>query len=456
MAGRALLGSGMAGRALLGSSMAGRALLGSGMAARATRSSTRARRAGARPLVAVLALAMAAASPASAAAAIVWLTPLRGGVAALAEDGQVTFFPDRPDRTPVPLASNVQGDALLACDGHLYAVAAGGELGILGGGGEGPRVSLHSRPACLPSGRVVALDENAAAVLLLAPDLSVLARAELEVLPDDDPVVLDDGSVAVLAAPTQRYRHGVLGDEVEASAVAVLDPDDLHTIGRMTLEPPWVIEQRRVLPFAAAGEHGMLITVAAAGRGAGVAAVAQVGGALAEVARSPALPAPEAWLNLFAADGPVAYAVATPHGGGRLERFRWSAAGGAPSGRLARSRFDLAVTNHVLGSRNLDLALLLPAPPGASGVDVLVLPTRDRRSLRLVRCAEAGCAQVRTLALRAPLSSNLAALRRDGALWLYAGGADGAVARLDVGDAAWFPTADAGRTPATPSTGGPR
>jgi hypothetical protein len=91
---------------------------------------------------------------------------------------------------------------------------------------------------------------------------------------------------------------------------------------------------------------------------------------------------------------------------------------------LLASRFALDVTNHTLGSRNLDLGLLLPPPAGAT-VDVLALPTLDLRSVRLVACDGAGCTPVAVLELDAPLSSNLAARWRGKKLALYAGEGNG-------------------------------
>jgi hypothetical protein len=383
-----------------------------------------------RALVAVVALG-AAFGPRAQAAAVLWVTPTAQGAATLQGDGEVRLH--AADGSVTVLARSARGDSLRRCGGRVLGIDGDGRLRAFGAAPPevGPAVSPHSRPACLADGRVVALSSDARAVLLLSPDLKTIASRTLDALPDGDPIPLGDG-VAVLSHPTQRYRHGVLGDEIEAAAVTVLRQRDLSPIATLMLAAPAVIEQRRVQPFAAAGAYGMLITRSTPDQGAGVEAVALHGDALVPVASAPPIGAGERWLNLFAASGDHAYAVRTPHLGGPLERFRKAGA------RLEVSRFALDVTNHQIGSRNLDLALLLPPPAGAS-VGVLALPTLDLRSVRLVACDDAGCTPVAMLKLDAPLSSNLAARWRGARLALYAGEADGELQSFLLDASPWRP-----------------
>ena len=402
------------------------------------------------PAAAVLALLMALPAVTRAAApALVWLAPMRGGVAALAADGTVVLFPDGvpggPAAAPVPLERNVQGDSLLVCDGHLYAVAAGNELETVGTGRHGPQVSPHSRPACLPDGRVAAIDERAQSVLLLEPDMSLTARAELDALPDADPVVLEGGRVAILAAPTQSYRHGILGDEVEAAAVAILSGSDLHEVARYEVQPPAVVEQRRVLPFPPAGRDGMLLTISTPTEGARVVAVGETAAGMVTLAAGPPMGAAHRWLNLFAAAGSGgaarAYAVATPHLRGPLQRYAWDAGG------LEPTPFDLGVTNHALGSRNLDFGVLVPRPEGAPApaagapVDLLALPSVDLETVVLIACGRDACAVARRVPLGAPLTSNLAAVAAAGRTVLYAGDRRGGLHRIELQPSLWAPPA---------------
>lgn len=371
-----------------------------------------------------LALPMAA-----AAAPLLWVTPTADGAATLAADGRVTLL--AVDGKPHRLASSARGDSMRLCGGELLGVGAGGHLRSWTGTAVGPAVSPHSRPACLPDGNVVAISSDAHSVLLLSADLTTLARRPLEALPDGDPIALGD-AVAILSQPTQRYRHGVLGDEIEAGAVTLLRQTDLVPIATYTVPPPAVIEQRRVQPFAAAGAYGMLVTRSSPTEGAGIEALAQRGRKLTVVAAAPPIGIPDRWSNLFAADGRLAFAVRTPDLGGPLEVFRLLA------GSLRVSRYALDVTNHQLGSRNLDLAVLLP-PPATGSVDVLALPTRDLATVQIVACGAASCIAEAQLSLEAPLSSNLAARWHGGKLLLYAGEHNGELQSFTLDATLWQP-----------------
>jgi hypothetical protein len=77
------------------------------------------------------------------------------------------------------------------------------------------------------------------------------ARSSEPVLPDARPVQFDpagtssddNGHVAVFAGPdSTRYRHGVLGDDVEATALLQLERHGLEPIARLALSAPFVFE----------------------------------------------------------------------------------------------------------------------------------------------------------------------------------------------------------------------
>ncbi len=369
--------------------------------------------------------------PAALAAAVLWVEPVGSGAATLAADGQVRLHTGGSDRL---LATGVRGDSVRACHGELLGIGADGRLRSLTGDAVGPAVGLHSRPACLASGGVAAIGAGGRNVMLLGADLQVVTEVPLDALPDADPTPVGD-ALAVLSAPTQRYRHGILGDEIEAGAVTLLRQSDLSTLATLTLEAPAVIEQRRVEPFPAAGPYGMLLTRSTPSQGAGVLAVALEGGALRVVASAAPIGSGERWLNLFAAVGERAYAVRTPHSHGPLERYR------LVGDRLVADRYALGVTNHRIGSRDLDLGRLLPPPAGGGAVDVLALPSFDLRHVQIVACDAHGCAVTLALALAAPLSSDLAAAWQDGQLRLYAGEADGSLQSFTLGADLWAPPA---------------
>lgn len=367
--------------------------------------------------------------PVARAAAVLWVEPIGSGAATLAADGQVRLYTGGGDRL---LATGVRGDSVRACHGDLLGIGADGRLRSLTGDAVGPAVALHSRPACLDGGRIAVIGAGGRSVMLLDPVLHPLAEVPLDALPDADPTPVGD-ALAVLSAPTQRYRHGILGDEIEAGAVTLLRQSDLSTLATLTLRAPAVIEQRRVQQFPAAGPYGMLLTVSTPSEGAGVQAAAVEGGALRVVASADPIGSGERWLNLFAAVGDHAYAVRTPHIRGPLERYRLE------GDRLIADRYALDITNHRIGSRDLDLARLLPPPPGAGATDVLALPSFDLRSVHIVACGAQRCTTTLSLALDAPLSSDLAAAWQGGRLILYAGESDGTLQSFTLDDGLWAP-----------------
>jgi hypothetical protein len=372
-------------------------------------------------LLAALLMAAALAQPvAELGAPVRWLSATDRGVAALLEDGRVVEFVDgRLDL----LDGSWQGDALVACGGRLFGIDASGRLAAARADLLGPRVSPHSTPLCLPGGGLLAISDSADRLYRLTPTLLVAAERPIDALADTEITALG-GTAALLTEPTMRYRHGVLGDEVEAAAVTLIDPDDLSDLGTFRPEAPFVIEQRRALPFVSGGLEGLYLTLSAQRSGAGVVALARGPAGLELRATGEAIGLGNRWLNLFAAREDRAYSVRTPHIGGPLERYRLE------GGALTVERFQLEVTNHAIGSRNLDLGLLLPDV--APGRDLLVLPRRDLRALRLIRCDGGGCTVAAEFDLEARMTGNPVWRSGERGLDLYAGDSAGRLYRFEL------------------------
>jgi hypothetical protein len=365
--------------------------------------------------LAAAALAQAAAStfetavveaPAEALPApAVTLAPHRGGVAALLQDGRLLHVAAGGTRL---LTRGLDGEVLVACDGGLLAIdAATGRL-IRVGGRFGPPVSLHATPLCLPDGRVLAVDPDGRRLLRLDEALQVEASVTLSVLPDAEPTPLPDGSAAIPSDPTLRYRHGVLGDEVEAAAATLIDPWTLEIRARWDTPADVVIEERRLVAYPAAGPGGLVATLSGGGDGGALAVLAfepdAGAGELNVVARAPGLGRERRWRHVLGASGPRIYAVATPHIGGPLERFTLTRT--SEGARLTRDAYALPVTSHRIGQRELDLGRLLPgAPADPADLDLLLLPGRDLARLHLVACDRGGCAVASNVDLPAPLAA---------------------------------------------------
>ncbi|UCH25172.1 MAG: hypothetical protein JSV66_14715 [Trueperaceae bacterium] len=364
-------------------------------------------------LATLLSLALGQSPLSGGSAPARWIAPKdNDGLVALLADGTVVSV--SADGVSV-LARSWQSDSLVPCGDDFLGIDSTGRIAQLESGLTGPEVSPHSTPACLPSGGIGALSKDADALLVLDERLEPHSRTEIDALPDAELVVTqlrDPASyeLALLTDPTTRYQHGVLGDLFEAASLSVFDAGDASQLASYTLPRSFVFEQRRVTPVAS----GLLTTRSSGAGGAGVVLFELEGDTLRLVAEGPDIGLGHRWLNLFGSSGGRAYSVRTPHIGGPLERYTID----PTEPRLEVERFQLGVTNHRIGDRNLDLGILLP--PEDAGADLLALPSRDLRSIHLIRCDPMSCRIETVFSLRGRLSSNLAFTEGDGGLELLA------------------------------------
>ena len=380
---------------------------------------------------AVLLLSAACAQPLtfSSKSPAVWLEPHLEGLALLREDGRVVYW--NGDATEV-LANGVAGDSVVSCGAALYGVETDGDLLNITTGTRGVKVAQHSRPVCLPDSSLVVLSDTANELLRVNDKLEVQARASVNALPDAELVTTDlkgNGrpDVVVLTKPSTRYPHGVLGDELEAEGVAVFDAGTLKFIASTSFAVAFVYEQRRVLPVTyrddtGASKQGILTTRSSSDSGAAVELLALEGGKLERVAAADAIGTGFRWLNLFAARDGVAYAVRTPHIGGPLQRYQVAEG-------LTTESFQLGVTNHIYGSRNLDLGVLLDT----EGADTLAITLNSHDGVRLIHCAES-CEASETFMADARINSNVTQFSRDAETYVAFADTAGKVYLIPVSD----------------------
>jgi hypothetical protein len=243
------------------------------------------------------------------------------------------------------------------------------------------------------------------------------------VLTDTRIVAARSGLLAVLTDPTDRYPHGALGDIVEAGGLAVVDRD---VATRFLLPPPTVVEGLSPMWIDADGDRAeeILVTLADEEVGARLALFAADGTMLAE---GPPLDMGFRWRHQIAAaalgpDGEYEIvAVATPHLGGVVEFYRLS------GNELEIVAEVPGLTSHVVGSRNLDLALVADAD-GDGRLEVIA-PTQARTEIGAARRTSDGAEVAWVVPLGGRLSTNLFAVDVEGAVWLAAGRED-AVLRI--------------------------
>lgn len=240
----------------------------------------------------------------------------------------------------------------------------------------------------------------------IAPATGTLVPAQAPGFPAVPPDGLSDGRVASsdgaiarawLADPTDRYRHGILGDAVEAGSVLIERSDG--RIGTVASGANAVFED--LLPRIATLDGVDRIVV--------VKSYLQHGSALAIIdaesmkiiAETPPIGHAHAWLNPagiadFDGDGTTDIAfVRQPHVAGLLQLWSWQ-------DRQLRKVAEVPdVSNHFIGSKALGMSWT--ADFDADGHPDLAVPSLDRRSLRLI----AFVPKVRDIA-RIPLPARVA------------------------------------------------
>jgi hypothetical protein len=296
------------------------------------------------------------------------------------------------------------------------------------------QLALHAGMQVLPDGIVAVAQESGGRQVAVRLERDArsswreVARGSDPVLPDAVPVQFDpdgtasdsDGHIAVLGAPdSQRYLHGVLGDAIEATAMLYIDRLSLETIARIDLPMPHVFEDIAPRTIAWRGRRALL-TIRAGPSGGQLAVVERAAPhapRLSIVALGEPIGTRHRWLSPIT-DGERIYAVHTPHIGGILHRY-------ADDGDALRGEvLARGVTNHALGSRRLDESALFERQ--------LVLPTQDRRAMRVFTLDAAGAVTaMRDLPSPAPVTT-LHRWSRSGTPVLAALLQDGSVPMIDL------------------------
>ena len=316
------------------------------------------------------------------------------------------------------LSDGIDPDTPLASGhGRIAARGALGGLWVWEGGratlSRGVRLAPHAGLLILPLGIIgVVQTAGSAHAVRLEPDSAggwtETARSVGPVLPDARPLQADlesahdagDGHIVVLAGPDdRRYKHGVLGDAIESTRVLYLERHGLKVLRSLDIPAPHVIEDIAPRPVAWRGRTGLL-TMRSGPQGAQLAVIAASPDAsdrLEFVALGPPIGTPNRWLA-GTTDGKRLLAVHTPHIGGVLHEYR------AEGATLSARAIAEGVSNHRIGSRELDLAVWLGAR--------LMLPAGDRTSLRCFD-ADAGWSACGSVPLGKPAIASTALSLRE-------------------------------------------
>jgi hypothetical protein len=264
--------------------------------------------------------------------------------------------------------------------------------------------------------------------LVLSRENAELDRLALKIQADAKIVVSDDGRIAVYAdASNQRYVHGIMGDDLEGSALVVLrvNNDAFETVARVDLSGDAIYEGLSPL-WADVDEDGtqdLVTTVSDSQVGSRIRVYLFTDEGIREV-NGQAIGQPSRWQHqltwgAFGPNGEMELVeVLTPHIGGVVRFYQFI------GDTLQVVATQGGYTSHVIGSRNLDMAVA--GDFNGDGQPEIVMPSQNLTSIAGIQHSADGARVVWELPLDGQLSSNLAAIRlADGRLALALGTEDG-------------------------------
>ena len=201
--------------------------------------------------------------------------------------------------------------------------------------------------------------------------------------------------------PTRRYRHAILGDAVEAGGLAI--KTRAGNVIRVKLPFDQVFEDRtpRLADLDGDGAAEVITIQSSVTKGAAIAVFGLRSGKLERRARTPFIGRSHRWLNIagiadFNGDGRLDIAaVWTPHIGGTLKFWTLS------NGNLRLLGVLDGFSNHFIGSREQRLSAV--GDIDGNGVADMVLPSANRRSLRMVGFIKAKPAILHQIELSQPI-----------------------------------------------------
>lgn len=247
---------------------------------------------------------------------------------------------------------------------------------------------------------------NAAGELTLVNAGEIIGQPPITALPDARILFDGHGRLLLLTDPTDHYPHGILGDNIEAGGFALIQTDpEIKVIAHFLIPEPQVVEG--IMPLWADwngdGQREILLTLSDADQGAQLALFAEDG---TQLATGPSLGQGNRWQHQiaiapFGPNGEMELtAVRTPHLESVVEFYRWQ-------GNDLQLVAELpGYTSHILGSRNLDMAMV--GDFDGDGRAELLLPTPDLTQLGGIQRTDEGATAVYHLDIGGKLASNLA------------------------------------------------
>lgn len=293
---------------------------------------------------------------------------------------------------------------------------AGTPVALQAAGGRGtllrselPEVSSYTHPLQLPSGAVAGNRANG--TLLFGSSSRVISLAA-NALPDARPLLYSGDQVLLATDPTDEYRHGVLGDAIEAGAMTLIEVSEPPTVVRRIRAPEGAVFEMIAPLLGDLDGDGLPDIVATSSDGESGARYLVYNGQGEQIGESEPIGRPQRWRHAiavapFGADGGLELAgVLTPHLGRVVEFHR------LVGDRLVPTASVAGYSSHRLGSRNLDQSVA--GDFDADGEVELLVPDAGMSKLAAIQRGHGGTAQEEwSLNLNGTLYSNLAVTCHD-------------------------------------------
>jgi hypothetical protein len=262
----------------------------------------------------------------------------------------------------------------------------------------------------------VLLDPNSPEIAYIAMDGDLVIWSDgqethlpVNALPDTRILADENGKLLLLSNPTDRYTHNVLGDNIEAAGITLVETNpEPRILGTISIPEPDVIEG--IYPIWADldndGEREIIVTLSNAQDGARIVAFREDGSLLAE---GPAIGTGFRWRHQLVAapfgnSGENLLAVVrTPHIGGVVEFYR-----------LIGDKLEIVNTVNGISTHSIGSRVLFTAHAGDfdnNGQVELLAPDQSHTRLGII---DVDGSPITWLDLGAELVTNLAAVTFDG------------------------------------------
>lgn len=217
---------------------------------------------------------------------------------------------------------------------------------------------------------------------------------------------------ALFVGPTKRYRHGILGDAIEAGALAVERKDGSRVLFELGEDSVFEDLLPRLHDIDGDGKDEVVVVRSYLNFGAALSVFGLRDGELVQVAEANPIGRPHRWLNPIGAadfngdDQVELAAVITPHIGGWIVLYRHDGQHLREIGRWP------GFSNHAIGSTVLGMSAVVDV--NGDGISDIILPTQDRSVLKAVTLIDGELDELRSISNAGAITTSIVAVDLDG------------------------------------------